>query len=715
MPGDSQLSNPPWAVDTSSVDPASWVSKLIRDVIHELGWRELHRTTGSSCDVEVILGSAALEERVRFGRPGGGLGGHARIPKTECWVSRFIGCRDACEKRNFALAARTARRLCPTCFGSLPPTWSLPEDLPEICSLLENWGNDGRDRGSDDRRESICRQDILAGVPYRTVIVKPGDGSQGEGIFFARSRQQLEIGMRSAGDAVQSAVAQTYVERPLLLGGLKFDLRLYICLIGLHPPRAFLCREGLARFATEPYTDPGTGAGSRWEPQMHLTNYSMNKGSPGFVANGPAGSIYPQASKRPLSILLQQLRSEASTSPYAFDEDELWRAFDKAATDMVALLVPVLRATCGHAVAAECRSFQIFGIDMLLDEEYTPWLLEVNSSPSMQVDHVRPWDETVDLKADRCNCVEAVWPHVHEACGVDVLVKGKVLGCALQLVREHAEGRQVPATGGTCVGSRASTGVSNTGIAGPLPVGDPHETYRELSGLSNHPLLRRLLPAEALWARCYRGRGLGGARGSTSVELRRELSEAWRSVLHTSLPAFEELEIFAGALRRRRFARSGSTRPGGNFGVDHAELSFWDFAELMVDLVAKSQQKLQSASEHDVQLDDPPRICEALCAALQAQDPLPPALLPPVSRSATRPSRSPPTGSRSQRLAPPLPGLSPRHTSPTAPQQSPKKCAASVRAGSTPVRGKTTSFAPRRERHLEGAASTQQARRRSLC
>lgn len=48
-------------------------------------------------------------------------------------------------------------------------------------------------------------------------------------------------------------MVQRYLDKPLLLEGIKFDLRIYVVVVGLENMTAYICDEGLARFCTVSY------------------------------------------------------------------------------------------------------------------------------------------------------------------------------------------------------------------------------------------------------------------------------------------------------------------------------------------------------------------------------------------------------------------------------------------------------------------------------
>merc|ERR1719356_2007208 len=81
---------------------------------------------------------------------------------------------------------------------------------------------------------------------------------------------------------MRKGVVQRYVDRPLLLHGRKFDLRLYVVVTSYDPLKVYLNSEGLVRLATEEYSSSPNTIRRR---MMHLTNYSVNKHAVGYVKN----------------------------------------------------------------------------------------------------------------------------------------------------------------------------------------------------------------------------------------------------------------------------------------------------------------------------------------------------------------------------------------------------------------------------------------------
>ncbi|KAG8567247.1 hypothetical protein GDO81_013552 [Engystomops pustulosus] len=98
--------------------------------------------------------------------------------------------------------------------------------------------------------------------PGITWIMKPVARSQGKGIFLFRKLKDI-IDWRKDGSRtdeqrdeipVENYVAQRYIENPYLIGGRKFDLRVYVLVTSYIPLRAWLYRDGFARFSNTRFT-----------------------------------------------------------------------------------------------------------------------------------------------------------------------------------------------------------------------------------------------------------------------------------------------------------------------------------------------------------------------------------------------------------------------------------------------------------------------------
>lgn len=109
----------------------------------------------------------------------------------------------------------------------------------------------------------------------RTYIVKPEAESQGKGIFLTRNPDDIK--------PTDQLVVQKYIVNPHTLDGFKYDLRVYVVLVGINPLRVYVYKDGLARLATEKYQKPNDK--NMKNIFMHLTNYAINKENENYENN----------------------------------------------------------------------------------------------------------------------------------------------------------------------------------------------------------------------------------------------------------------------------------------------------------------------------------------------------------------------------------------------------------------------------------------------
>ena len=84
-------------------------------------------------------------------------------------------------------------------------------------------------------------------------IMKPIGKSQGKGIFLFNKIQQISQWKSSfrynpENPQAEPYIVQKYILDPLLIGGKKFDMRIYVLCTSFQPLTMYLYRTGFARF-----------------------------------------------------------------------------------------------------------------------------------------------------------------------------------------------------------------------------------------------------------------------------------------------------------------------------------------------------------------------------------------------------------------------------------------------------------------------------------
>ncbi|CAH1644186.1 unnamed protein product [Spodoptera littoralis] len=245
-----------------------------------------------------------------------------------------------CRKDNLSRLLRCMKRIYGAVYDFSPPCYHLPLEYAKLVTECSRLRRDENGAG--------------ANVVW---IHKPVAQSQGRGIFLFRSLCEMNCGT--------SAVVQRYIERPLLIAGYKFDLRLYVCVPGYRPLTAYMYAEGLARFGTDKYT-----LSDIHNPYRHLTNSSLNKSGPRYAeCKDRIGSG--------CKWTLTQVR-KALIGRWGAAEWVVWQRIRALVT------LTLLAQAAGTPPARNC--FEFYGFDVLLDDCLKPWLLEVNLSPALASD-----------------------------------------------------------------------------------------------------------------------------------------------------------------------------------------------------------------------------------------------------------------------------------------------------------------------------------------
>uniref|UniRef100_A0A4W4HEZ8 Tubulin tyrosine ligase-like family, member 7 n=1 Tax=Electrophorus electricus TaxID=8005 RepID=A0A4W4HEZ8_ELEEL len=315
--------------------------EIVRIVIGELAF---HKTRDEDETANLIWSDSAVQ--------------HEKIAELRNYqrINHFPGmgeiCRKDCLARNMAKMIKNQ----PHEYSFIPKTWIFPAEYTQF----QNYAKELRRK----RKQ-------------KTFIVKPANGAMGHGISLIRNCEKLP--------AQDHFIVQEYLDKPFLMEGYKFDLRIYILVTSCDPLRVFLYNDGLVRMGTEKYHTPSEA--NLNQLYMHLTNYSVNKHNENFERD----ETVDKGSKRSISWFTEFLRSND------YDVAKFWGDVSELVVKTLIVAEPhVLHAyrMCrpGQPPGSDSVCFEVLGFDIILDRKLKPWLLEINRAPSFGTDQKIDYD-----------------------------------------------------------------------------------------------------------------------------------------------------------------------------------------------------------------------------------------------------------------------------------------------------------------------------------
>ncbi|CAG2164026.1 unnamed protein product [Oppiella nova] len=239
-----------------------------------------------------------------------------------------------------------------------PPTFVLPHDWTQ---LKKYWINSAEEL---------------------VFILKPPASARGEGIKIIKKFSEIpkpSARAKHKHNAKSQYVVQKYITNPCLLyNETKFDLRVYVLITSIVPLRVYVYDDGLVRFASHKYSnDIQNNSDNQF---MHLTNYSVNKNNLNYVLNHDING--QTGNKWTLKTLWRYLNHSCK----GVDVDAIINSIEDMIIKTVISCEPFVAKLVKENVKSRYSCFELLGFDIMLDNTYKPWLIEVNISPSLRSD-----------------------------------------------------------------------------------------------------------------------------------------------------------------------------------------------------------------------------------------------------------------------------------------------------------------------------------------
>ena len=321
--------------------------------------------------------------------------------------NHFISTFHLGRKDNLYKHFKYYKKLFPDMFNYAPATYILPTDGPDFEIEYKKY------------KKALW-------------IVKPVNLSRGRGIHLLKGESEFkQLYKKSTQLSLPQYLISRYIDKPHLLNNKKYDLRIYVLVASFTPLRVYLYNNGLVRFATEDYQ-----RGNYDNIFIHLTNYSINKNNLKYKSNQNLKEQQCYLDPREDTEMTEAEGGaefdENGDENIPDDDSNKWSLieyrnnFNKIGKghimDLIWGQIEAIVIKTVISVSTEYyknifpnkinNTFELYGFDILIDENYRAWLIEVNVNPSLHCTSPLDLSIKTDLISDIFNVV-GILPYNH--------------------------------------------------------------------------------------------------------------------------------------------------------------------------------------------------------------------------------------------------------------------------------------------------------------
>ena len=195
-------------------------------------------------------------------------------------------------------------------------------------------------------------------------IVKPLASTHGKGVRILTDPTTVPT----------KGILEKYIYNPHLLNRRKYDMRIYVLVTGFRPLKIYIYDNGIIRFCSEKYTTDAEKLNNNY---IHITNYSVNK----------ALDILRKGEKEiDFEIKWSLLALKGYFLEKKINFEPIWKRIKDIAIKTILSVFDLSAPALKSFKLTSCNLFELYGLDIILDNQLNPWLLECNINPSLNCD-----------------------------------------------------------------------------------------------------------------------------------------------------------------------------------------------------------------------------------------------------------------------------------------------------------------------------------------
>ena len=254
----------------------------------------------------------------------------------------------------------------PDDFDFVPESYLLPEDKEEVDKKFKNYKK---------TKDNLW-------------LVKPPGSSLAKGIRFIENYE----------DIPKNNFISRYIHNPHLLNNKKYHLRIYVLVTGYLPFKIYIYDEGQVFLAAETYSYDPEELNNKFK---FITNFAVSKDSKNYSYD--VSLEEEKGNTWTFRALAKHINKEGGNWTKIWNEIE-----DMAIKIMLSVSEEERKVLLGYENLGGSNLYQLYGFDVLIDDNYKPWLLEINTAPHLDTYNKITFINKSKLIADIMNLVGIV-------------------------------------------------------------------------------------------------------------------------------------------------------------------------------------------------------------------------------------------------------------------------------------------------------------------